>query len=228
MLIAPADQLTLARLVIAPLIAAAYLVLPTEHQLCFWVAGGLCGLAELTDWLDGRVARARAEVSDFGKLADPFCDVFYRITALLVLLLPAGMQGYPVPVGSESCVFWMPLIVHAAEGPGYGLLPFLPVLLMVLREIVAGALRSMAATKGLVLAARMSGKVKAWFQGTTIISALGLPAVTGGFADWQLVYASIAAWVCAVLSVGSMLEYIWVNRATLAKLAARRPLEAKS
>jgi len=32
-----------------------------------------------------------------------------------------------------------------------------------------------------------------------------------------------AAWVCAALSVGSMAEYIWVNRATLASLVERRP-----
>lgn len=224
MRLALADQLTLARLVIAPLIVVAYIALPAEPTLCYWVAGILCAIAEITDWLDGRVARARGEVSDFGKLADPFCDVFYRLTVLILMLLPAGMVGYSVPAGSESCVLWMPLIVVTADGPGYGILPFLPVLLMVVREIIAGALRSMAATKGLVLAARTSGKIKAWFQGSTIITVLAFPAFFG-LQDWQLVYASIAAWVCAALSISSIAEYIWVNRQTLAILATRRPLE---
>ncbi|MHC5068024.1 MAG: CDP-alcohol phosphatidyltransferase family protein, partial [Planctomycetota bacterium] len=74
-MLSPADQLTLARLILAPLAILAYLLLPIDGNACFWAAGLLCGLAEMTDWLDGKVARARNEVSDFGKLADPFCDV---------------------------------------------------------------------------------------------------------------------------------------------------------
>ena len=41
---------------------------------------------------------------------------------------------------------------------------------MVIRELIAGALRAMTAARGLVLAARTSGTVKAWFQGVTIIT----------------------------------------------------------
>jgi CDP-diacylglycerol--glycerol-3-phosphate 3-phosphatidyltransferase len=37
----------------------------------------LCG--ELSDLFDGRIARARGEVSDFGKLYDPFADTLSRI-----------------------------------------------------------------------------------------------------------------------------------------------------
>ena len=38
---------------------------------------------ELSDLLDGRVARAKNEVSPFGKLFDPFADVVARITYFL-------------------------------------------------------------------------------------------------------------------------------------------------
>lgn len=222
-MLGPADQLTLARLVLAPLAVASYLLLDVDGGWCFWITAALCGLAEATDWLDGRVARARGEVSDFGKLADPFCDVFYRVTLFLVLLLPPGLAGYPIdePVGLDPVAG--PLVFTVADGGhARGMLPFLPVLLMVLREVVAGALRSMSATRGLVLAARTSGKVKAWFQGTTIVAALGLPALLGQ-AEWQLTAYAWAAWICAALSIGSMAEYIWVNRATLASLVERRP-----
>lgn len=218
-----ADRLTLARIVIAPVAVAAYLLLPATAplMLAFWCCGLLCGLAEFTDWLDGRVARRRGEVSDFGKLADPFCDVIYRIALFLALLLPAGGSGH-VPVAALPAWFG-PLALHTEAGPRCGLAPFLPVLLMVLRELVAGALRSMTATKGLVLAARTSGKLKAWAQGFAIISILGLPALCLGTAPWQVVYASVVCWICAVLSVGSIIEYLWVNRAVLKQLAQRRP-----
>jgi CDP-diacylglycerol--glycerol-3-phosphate 3-phosphatidyltransferase len=35
---------------------------------------------EISDYIDGRIARASSEVSDFGKLFDPFADVMARVT----------------------------------------------------------------------------------------------------------------------------------------------------
>jgi CDP-diacylglycerol--glycerol-3-phosphate 3-phosphatidyltransferase len=237
-----ADRFTLARLALAPCIVAAYLLLPVEWMLCFWVAGWLCAMAEYTDFIDGRVARARGEVSDFGKLADPFCDVFYRISVFLALIRPAGGVGWPVAAeagaqytfaanyddvvayaGVRQLVFAVGFDAQGRAVLGAGLVPWLPVLLMVLREIVAGALRSMTATKGLVLAARWSGKLKAWLQGTAIISILAFPACWFELAPWHLVYAYWACWVCAVVSVASMAEYLWVNRGVLRSLIDRHP-----
>lgn len=42
----------------------------------------LLAFAEFTDYLDGHYARKRNEVSDFGKLFDPFADVFLHISVL--------------------------------------------------------------------------------------------------------------------------------------------------
>lgn len=223
-----ADKFTLARLFLAPLAALAYLFLPVEYNLCFWVAGWLCAFSEITDWLDGRVARSRKEVSDFGKLADPFCDVFYRLLLFMVFLLPAGGSAYSgidLPDGVLMDLV-LPLEFNRSDGGMVlGIAPFLAVMLMVLREIIAGALRSMAATKGLVLAARMSGKVKAWFQGTAIITAMGLPAFFGGPAAWHVWINTGLIWFAAVLSVYSIIEYLIVNKAVLAQLAQRKSLE---
>lgn len=222
-----ADRITLARLGIAPIAAAAYLLLPLDGQACFWTAGWLCGAAEFSDWLDGRVARARREVSDFGKLADPFCDVFYRMLVYLALLLPAGGIGWVVTAeqaaGLQQHVF---LVGQAQNGTpilGAALAPWLPVVLMVMREIVQGAVRAMCAARGLVLAARTSGKVKAWVQGVALITSIGLPAVFFGRDLWMLHAAAWLAWAAAALSIGSLLEYLWVNRATLTGLAQRQP-----
>jgi CDP-diacylglycerol--glycerol-3-phosphate 3-phosphatidyltransferase len=220
-----ADKVTLARLGLTPLIVASYLLLPIEHYLCFWVPGVLAALAEYTDLADGRIARRRNEVSDFGKLADPFCDVVYRMSLFLAFLLPAGGVGYELPdqgvlggIGGQLTLWSSPNQVHV------GLTPWLPVYLMVMREIVAGALRAMAATRGLVLAARTSGKVKAWLQGITLITMMGLPAFWFHRPAWHLTFAFWATWVCAVVSVGSILEYIWVNRGVLRQLLERQPL----
>ncbi len=220
-----ADKITLARLGLMPIAVAAYLALPLSW--CFWATAVVCALAEYTDLLDGRVARARGEVSDFGKLADPFCDVIYRIGMFLAFLLPAGGVAFVVGTGSDE----LPraevpgqLVFLAHDGVAHaGLVPWLPVFLMVLREIVAGALRAMTATKGLVLAARTSGKVKAWVQGATLLTCISFPAVFFSQAPWILHWAFWSTWLCAVLSVISIAEYIWVNRPVLGQLIERRP-----
>src|SRR4051812_17034484 len=95
-----ADKITLSRLGLTPGGVCGYLLLPVEHAWCFWAAGLLCAAAEFTDLADGWVARGRKEVSDFGKLADPFCDVLYRMSVFLAFLLPAGGVGYVVISGS--------------------------------------------------------------------------------------------------------------------------------
>jgi CDP-diacylglycerol--glycerol-3-phosphate 3-phosphatidyltransferase len=44
-------------------------------------------LAEITDMLDGMAARKRNEVSDFGKLFDPFADTLMQITCFLCFVI---------------------------------------------------------------------------------------------------------------------------------------------
>lgn len=222
-----ADRITLARLFIAPVAVGAYLLLPVDGQACFWAAGWICGAAEMTDWLDGKVARARNEVSDFGKLADPFCDVFYRMFVYLALLLPAGGVGYTVSAAEAShlqqSVFLVGLQADGSPLLGAALMPWLPVVLMVMREIVQGAVRAMCASRGLVLAARTSGKVKAWVQGAVLITAIGLPALCFGREIWMLHAAAWGCWAAAILSLASLGEYLVVNRTVLAALARRTP-----
>lgn len=231
-----ADRITIARIFLGPMAMAAYLFLPMQGFLCLLVCGCICGIAEATDLYDGRVARARGEVSDFGKLADPFCDVFYRILMFMTLLLPAGGVGVQVFICEDiTAIPWYflfsppvysvsPDYDYQAFTQGAGLVPVLPVILMTLREIVAGALRSMAASRGLVLAARMSGKIKAWLQGFTIITACGLPVFFGGPYAWQTWFIIACTWLCTVVSLYSIIEYIVINKAVLAQLIIRQPI----
>jgi CDP-diacylglycerol--glycerol-3-phosphate 3-phosphatidyltransferase len=212
-----ADKITVSRLGLIPLIGLSYVLLPGLWAL--GVVAGLCLLAELTDWLDGRVARSRNEVSDFGKLADPFCDVMYRMSTLLIMTLPIAVS--PLVAGAFPVGSWF--------GPQHGpagtvaLAPWLAVFLQVMREFIAGSLRAMAATKGLVLAARWSGKIKATVQGVAMITTLLLPVIFGGWQAWHLQVGVLLFWVAAVLSTYSIIEYLVVNQAVLQQLVQRRP-----
>lgn len=50
--------------------------------------------AELTDWLDGHFARKKGEVSDFGKLFDPFADVFLHISMFITFVILGFMPEW--------------------------------------------------------------------------------------------------------------------------------------
>jgi len=53
----------------------------------------LLAFAYITDYLDGKYARRYNQVSDFGKVFDPFADVCLNITVFLCLVLSAYMPG---------------------------------------------------------------------------------------------------------------------------------------
>jgi CDP-diacylglycerol--glycerol-3-phosphate 3-phosphatidyltransferase len=86
-----ADKITSIRLILAPIFFVVYF-LPVWFPFLgsswtvpvLWV---LFVVAELTDLFDGLVARSRNEVSDFGKLFDPFSDTLVRITYFLCFVV---------------------------------------------------------------------------------------------------------------------------------------------
>jgi CDP-diacylglycerol--glycerol-3-phosphate 3-phosphatidyltransferase len=76
-----ADKVTASRLVFAPCFFAVYLL-----ERAVWTVPALWALffiIEITDLIDGKVARSRKEVSDFGKLFDPFADTLVWLTFFL-------------------------------------------------------------------------------------------------------------------------------------------------
>ncbi|MDR1232011.1 MAG: CDP-diacylglycerol--glycerol-3-phosphate 3-phosphatidyltransferase [Spirochaetaceae bacterium] len=92
-----ADKITWLRGFLAPVFFFVYFIpVWTGHfgRASVFVMIPLLAVAELTDYFDGYFARKLNEVSDFGKLFDPFCDVLLNITVLFCLAL----SGYIPPV----------------------------------------------------------------------------------------------------------------------------------
>ena len=73
-------KLTVLRIVLVPFFVAALLIDFPLHHLA---ALALFGAASLTDLFDGKIARKRGLVTDFGKFADPLADKILVISALL-------------------------------------------------------------------------------------------------------------------------------------------------
>lgn len=74
------NKLTVLRIAIVPLMIATLLIGFPHHYLA---SGLLFGIAALTDFFDGRIARKRNLITDFGKFADPLADKILVISALV-------------------------------------------------------------------------------------------------------------------------------------------------
>ena len=74
------NKLTVLRICLVPFMVAALLINFPRHYL---VAGLLFGAASLTDYFDGKIARERGLITDFGKFADPLADKILVISVLV-------------------------------------------------------------------------------------------------------------------------------------------------
>ncbi len=77
------NKLTVLRILIVPFMVATLLIKFPFH---FLVSGLLFGAASLTDFFDGKIARERNLITNFGKFADPIADKILVISALVCFL----------------------------------------------------------------------------------------------------------------------------------------------
>ncbi|MEF9988477.1 MAG: CDP-diacylglycerol--glycerol-3-phosphate 3-phosphatidyltransferase [Christensenella sp.] len=93
-----------------------------------------------------------------------------------------------------------------------GKVGFIAVLIIEARELIIGGIRSVAASKGVVIAADMSGKLKTVVQFVAIVLLL--------LNDWPFTFVSISIgsvliWVSVALSIYSCIAYFVKNRKVL-------------
>src|SRR4029078_8452971 len=89
-----ADQLTVARVALAPVVVLLFAVDFNGHD--YWGTAVFC-LAMSTDWFDGRIARRSGRTTSFGSLLDPVADKVL-VLATLVVRLRAGV--FPASMGA--------------------------------------------------------------------------------------------------------------------------------
>ncbi len=94
------NKLTLVRVILAPVFFVLYFI-PLWFDMKSGAAKGvlicllvpLLGFAEFTDFLDGFFARKNGEVSDFGKMFDPFADVFLHLSTFTCFVFSGYMPA---------------------------------------------------------------------------------------------------------------------------------------
>ncbi|KPK43987.1 MAG: CDP-diacylglycerol--glycerol-3-phosphate 3-phosphatidyltransferase, partial [Nitrospira bacterium SM23_35] len=79
--------LTLSRIVLIPVFVLTVYMRPFWGALIF-------GIASLTDFLDGYLARRSGDITKFGIILDPIADKFLIISALIVLVDMARLPAW--------------------------------------------------------------------------------------------------------------------------------------
>ncbi|MEN9343639.1 MAG: CDP-diacylglycerol-glycerol-3-phosphate 3-phosphatidyltransferase [Chlamydiota bacterium] len=185
--------LTLVRVLLGPLFLVLYIYAGqwgASQLTVVWMLIGVAVISELSDLLDGRLARKRNKVTELGKLLDPMADSIFRFSVLF-----AFTQG----------VIGLPLIL---------------VILFFYRDVVIGTLRTVCALRGFALAARLSGKIKAVIQAVVIffILILMIPYSMGCLGREMLRALSFYAVLISVIyTLYSGVEYLIANRSYIRK-----------
>jgi CDP-diacylglycerol--glycerol-3-phosphate 3-phosphatidyltransferase len=113
------NSLTVTRIFLVPLLVVVLLT-QFEGRRIFgvpkeFVGAAIFGLASLTDWADGYLARRRKQVTPFGQFIDPFADKLLILAALISLvqmeLAPAWMVA--LILGREFAVTAFRSIAYA-------------------------------------------------------------------------------------------------------------------
>ena len=96
-----ANRLTVFRLLVSPIVIFLFWLAVPEHPKdiasvinpwLLFAANWLMFIADVTDLLDGWVARKYGETSDFGRLVDPLADKIMHLGGYLCLMY-AGLAG---------------------------------------------------------------------------------------------------------------------------------------
>ncbi len=185
-------KLTLLRIFMIPVFVVIFFLDVIPYN--FVISAGVFLLAAFTDFLDGYIARKYNMVTDLGKFLDPIADKVLVSTAFIIML---------VPVGDVTII------------PGLGAIA---VAIIIARELVVSGFRMVAASKGMVIAADVSGKIKTFVQDVAIVVLLVSADL---FALTEIVHTVIyyiglgLLGVATVLTIVSGTECIVKNRRVL-------------
>jgi CDP-diacylglycerol--glycerol-3-phosphate 3-phosphatidyltransferase len=194
------NKLTVSRLVLTVLFLwALFSPWPWHHTLALV----LFNAAGLTDFLDGRLARQRGLITNFGILMDPLADKILTCSAFIAFV-ESTHENAAAPVRVAA---WMVIVIVA-------------------RELAITGLRLLAASKNLVLAAEKFGKHKTVSQIVALNALLVLDAcgewpapLQNFFRPWVPAFAEVMLWVTVVLTAASGAIYFWRNGALFLKEA---------
>lgn len=188
------NKITITRMALIPIIIALFLIDSIPYGKFF--ATIIFIIATVTDFLDGYIARKYNLVTDMGKFLDPVADkVLFMAGFLLIFLNPFIPVEYLILAG----------------------------IIVVTRDNLVNSLRQIGASKGFVIAAAWSGKIKTTFLDIAIIVIMFYSSLLQ--AGWgSELFINIVWWIgvvllaiSVILVIYSSIDYIMINKKVFSK-----------
>lgn len=199
-----ATKITIARIILIVPTVVFYIVGMIEEAVYLPFLIVSCVLFAIlcsTDFVDGHIARKTNTVSALGKFLDPLAD---KIVIVVMLFL---------------IVYFRDFTLFAYDGLVIALLGGL----ILTRELTVSVFRAVAASRGLVLAADIYGKIK------TVLLDIGTAfLILGGVHEVIMWIGEIVFFAGAVLTVWSGVRYLVKNKQVLSDINAPAAKEDKA
>ena len=156
------NRLTMTRLALIPVfVVLVFLEVGVFALFNDFLAVVVFGVASFTDFLDGYLARKWNMVTDFGKLIDSAADKLLCCSALILLVYIFSIVCYGLFKPAVMLIMVICITVFAV--------------IIICRELFMTAFRSLAASRNVIIAADMPGKIKAAAQMFGIVIILVAP-----------------------------------------------------
>jgi CDP-diacylglycerol---glycerol-3-phosphate 3-phosphatidyltransferase len=210
------NTITIARIVLAVVIIPLLFIDDFVARMAAFI---IFLVAALSDLWDGYLARSQGLITDLGKLLDPLADKLLLAATFIPFYLISRDPGptSAFPWFGDTLPLWIVLVIFG-------------------RELFITLFRGYAARRGVVIAAGQSGKYKALMQsifvGATILWYALLSAAREHGWDgeaWQTGmqllrgFAMVTLAIAVVLTVYSMLVYLWNYRSIYTEQTGGRP-----
>lgn len=178
------NKLTVLRMILVPFFVL-FLLLDSIPMHYFW-AFIVFGVASITDWLDGKIARKYNLITTFGKFLDPLADKVLVLSAMIAFI-ELGLASTVVVIIVIAREFLVTSLRLVAAGDG-----------IVIAAGMSGKVKTATQMASIVI--------------VLLLAAIG-EFVTLGF-DLMLL-SNVLMWITAAIAVYSGVEYLWQNRACI-------------
>ncbi len=174
------NKITLFRIILIPAFVLVFL-LGNGSKWSDITALIIFGVASMSDFLDGYLARKNNQVTDFGKLMDPIAD---KLLVCIALICFVELR--------DSFPAWCAIVI-------------------ITREFFISGFRELAADKGVIIQAGYWGKAKTVVQLFMCLFYIIEPVVTDAGCSWFATVAAVLMYIATALTIISLVDYLVKN-----------------
>lgn len=181
------NRLTLIRIILVPVFMAFALLPGSNVFRC--VACGIFALAAITDFFDGKIARGRNLITNFGKFLDPLADKFMVFGSIICFCASSNYWQ------DSELLHWGFIISGTV---------------VIFRELAVTSIRLVASgsSEHIVIAASWLGKIKTFSQCIYILIVFLEPVIFSGAVVETHTLTWVAMSVMTIMTVWSGVDYL--------------------